>query len=198
MTTEETTVTEENREPTFAEKVSALTTEWKDDLIHEATMIATDKMDELMDGKIETAINNLDLSEHVRDNFSDAIDYNEDAIERIVESWVDYNLDVDDKIDDWANYTADWNGILDNVGIGDMVADQLGDQFNDFAETWWLEKEDDIDLSHQDERIKVLEQNQGDLITKLNVLQNILLHHHQSMYARLHHFTNDTPQGDDA
>jgi len=198
MTTEETTVTEENREPTFAEKVSALTTEWGADLIHEATMIATDKVGDLMDEKIESAIDSLDLSEHVRDNFSNAIDYNEDAIERIVESWVDYNLDIEDKVDDWANYTADWNGILDNVGIGDIVADQLGDQFNDFAETWWLEKEDDIDLSHQDERIKVLEQNQGDLITKLNVLQNILLHHHQSMYARLHHFTNDTPQGDDA
>jgi len=198
MTTEETTVTEENREPTFAEKVSVLTTEWKDDLIHEATMVATDKMDELMDEKIESAIDSLDLSEIVRDNFCDAISYNEDAVERIVESWVDYNLDVDDKIDEWVSYSADWNSILDNAGIGDTIADTIADEFPNLAETWWGEKEDEIDLSHQDERIKVLEQNQEVLITKLNVLQNILLHHHQSMYARLHHITNDTPQGDDA
>ena len=123
MTTEETTVTEEKREPTFAEKVSALTEEWKDDLIHEATMIATDKMDDLMDEKIESVVESIDLQEHIRDGFSDAISYNEDSIERIVESWIDYNLDVEDKVDDWANYSADWNGILDNVGIGDMVAD---------------------------------------------------------------------------
>jgi len=197
MTTEETTVTEEKREPTFAEKVSALTTEWRDDLIHEATMIATDKVDELIDGKIESAIDNIDLREQIRDGFDDAIAYNESSIEQIVESWIDYNLDIEDKVDDWANYNADWSGILDNVGIGDMVADQLGDQFNEFAENWWADKED-MEQQHQDGRIKVLEQNQGDLIKKLNVLQNILLHHHQSMYARLHHFTNDTPQGDEA
>jgi len=197
MTKEETTVTEEKREPTFAEKVSALTNEWGADLIHEATMIATDKMDELMDDKIESAIQSIDLSEHIRDGFSDAIAYNEDSVEQIVESWIDYNLDIDDKIDDWSNYTADWNGILDNVGIGDMVTDVMGEQFNDFAENWWADKED-MEQQHQDERIKVLEQNQGDLIKKLNVLQNILLHHHQSMYARLHHLTNDTPQGDEA
>lgn len=197
MTTEETTVTEENREPTFGEKVSVLTNQWRDDIIHEATMIATSSMDELMDDKIENAIDNLDLSEHIRDGFDDAISYNEDTIERIVESWIDCNLDVEDKVDEWANYSADWNGILDNVGIGDMVADELSNSFDDLADNWWADKED-IDQQHQDERIKVLEQNQGHLIMKLNALQNILLHHHQSMYARLHHFTNDTPQGDEA
>ena len=198
MNTEETTVTEENREPTFAEKVSALTEEWKDDIIHEATMIATVKVDELMGDKINDAINDLDLSEHIRDGFGEAISYNEDAIETIVESWVDYNLDIEDKIDEWANYSADWSSILDSANINDLVAEELSNQFEEMANDWWLSKEDEIDLSHQDERIKVLEQNQGGLITKLNVLQNILLHHHQAMYARLHHFTNDTTQGDEA
>ena len=197
MTTEETTVTEEKREPTFAEKVSALTTEWGADLIHEATMIATDKMDDLMDDKIESAIESIDLSDKIRDGFDDAIAYNESAVEQIVESWIDYNLDLDDKIDDWSNYTADWHGILGNVGLNDMVIDTMSNNFDEMADNWWADKEDH-DQQHQDERIKVLEQNQGDLIKKLNVLQNILLHHHQSMYARLHHFTNDTPQGDDA
>ncbi len=198
MTTEETTVTEEKREPTFAEKVSVLTTEWKDDIIHEATMIATVKMDDLMDDKIEDAIKNLDLSEHIRDGFGDAIAYHEDSVETIVESWIDYNLDIDDKIDDWSRYTADWSHLLDNVGIGDMVLDTMSGNFDDMADNWWAEFKEGLDQQHQDERIKVLEQNQGSLITKLNVLQNILLHHHQSMYARLHHFTNDTPQGDEA
>ncbi len=197
MTTEETTVTEEKREPTFAEKVSVLTNEWKDDIIHEATMIATDNMDELIDGKIESAIESIDLSEHIRDGFGDAINYNEDSVERIVESWIDYNLDVGDKIDDWANYNADWHGILDNAGINDMVIDAMSDSFDELADNWWADKEDH-DQQHQDERIKVLEQNQGGLIMKLNVLQNILLHHHQSMYVRLHSLTNDTPQGDEA
>jgi len=182
MTTEETTVTEENREPTFAEKVSALTTEWKDDLIHEATMIATDKMDDLMDDKIESAIDNLDLSEHVRDNFSDAIDYNEDAIERIVESWIDYNLDIEDKVDDWANYNADWNDILDNVGIGDMVADQLGDQFNDFANQWWQDQVK-VDFTPTD-RIEAIE---GRIEAILDMLQNLsttLFHQVNEIHSR--------------
>ena len=139
MTTEETTVTEEKREPTFAEKVSALTTEWKDDIIHEATMIATVKMDDLMDDKIEDAIKNLDLSEHIRDGFGDAIAYHEDSVETIVESWIDYNLDIDDKIDDWSRYTADWSHLLDNVGIGDMVLDTMSGNFDDMADNWWAE-----------------------------------------------------------
>jgi len=186
MTTEETTVTEEKREPTFAEKVSALTTEWKDDLIHEATMIATDKMGDLMDEKIESAIDSLDLSEHVRDNFSNAIDYNEDAIERIVESWVDYNLDIEDKVDDWANYNADWSGILDNVGIGDMVADQLSDQFNDFANQWWQEQVK-VDFTPTLEREPYIQAIEGRIEAILDMLQNLsttLFHQVNEIHSR--------------
>jgi hypothetical protein len=55
----------------------------------------------------------------------------EDAVEQMVESWIESNLDIDDKINDWMSNNFDLSDFSISDSINDWMSDNLEDKIND-------------------------------------------------------------------
>jgi hypothetical protein len=55
----------------------------------------------------------------------------EDAVEQMVESWIESNLDIDDKINDWMSNNFDLSDFSISDSISDWMSDNLEDRIND-------------------------------------------------------------------
>jgi len=55
----------------------------------------------------------------------------EDAVEQMVESWIESNLDIDDKINDWMSNNFDLSDFSISDSISDWMSDNLEDKIND-------------------------------------------------------------------
>ena len=177
MDTEE-TKTEQGQadSPTFAQRIESITNEWREGIIREAHNIVEDGR--LTEEDIE------DIVETVIDNSSD-LDYKierfiEDAdMDCKIETWVDYNLDIEDKVDDVLRY-YDWDGVMDEIDTSRFlrrIKDDVSEQVANAIEQW--RNEDD-----PTDRIEAIE---GRIEAILDMLQNLsttLFHQVNDIHSR--------------
>ena len=73
----------------------------------------------------------LALIELIDHRISESKLVREDAVEQMVESWIESNLDIDDKINDWMSNNFDLSDFSISDSISDWMSDNLEDRIND-------------------------------------------------------------------
>lgn len=73
----------------------------------------------------------LALIELIDHRISESKLVREDAVEQMVESWIESNLDIDDKINDWMSNNFDLSDFSISDSINDWMSDNLEDKIND-------------------------------------------------------------------
>ena len=73
----------------------------------------------------------LALIELIDHRISESKLVREDAVEQMVESWIESNLDIDDKINDWMSNNFDLSDFSISDSISDWMSDNLYDRIND-------------------------------------------------------------------
>jgi hypothetical protein len=73
----------------------------------------------------------LALIELIDHRISESKLVREDAVEQMVESWIESNLDIDDKINDWMSNNFDLSDFSISDSISDWMSDNLEDKIND-------------------------------------------------------------------
>ncbi len=184
MNTEE-TKTEQTESPTFAQRIESITNEWKESILQDAHSIVTEHINNVMDEidvKTETDIENI--VESVIENSSD-LDYKIEGyiddydMDDKIERWADYNLDVEDKVDDVLRY-YDWDNVMDEIDTDRLLRrmkDGVSEQVADMLEQ----------AKNEDDPMPRIESIEGRIEAILDMLQNLsttLFHQVNDIHSR--------------
>ncbi len=165
MNTEETNKEQEQTEsPTFAQRIESITNEWKESILQDAHNMVMENFDFRTEGDIE------DIVENFIDNSSDLDCKIEGRIDDYdfdykIEQWVDYNLDIEDKVDDVLRY-FDWDNVMDGIDVGRFlrrINDGVSEQVADMLEQ----------ARNEDDPTDRIENIEGRIEAILDMLQNL-------------------------
>lgn len=180
MDTEETKTEQEQADsPTFAQRIESITNEWREGILQDAHNMVMENFNFRTDSDIE------DIVETVIDNSSD-LDYkiqgqiDDYDMDYKIEQWIDYNLDIEDKVDDVLRY-YDWDNVMDEIDLSRFmrrVREDVSEQVADAIEQ--AKNEDD-----PTDRIEAIE---GRIEAILDILTNL--------GSTIFHQVNDLKVGD--